>query len=250
MSGRVCVICGSTTTYIKKEGGFEQWFKNPNGEGFICRKCHDKGRKKPASEEKVKCECGHCDEWIPRYNNWGRENHYAFGHSKTKVKKNSKTELVRCQCGKCDEMIPKYYDNGHRRYYVRGHSHRKEVTKDKDYEYVFAPNHPYRNHRNKVYRHRLVIEEYYTKKWGIKFYLHPSIPVHHKDENPKNNHISNLEIKLKPEHTGDHRRLDKEDWFCLFCHEKTYIDRKGKEQWYEYNSGHICMKCYKNFIKV
>jgi HNH endonuclease len=42
MTGRFCQICGSTETYIKKDG-WPQWFDLPDG-GHMCRKCHDKER--------------------------------------------------------------------------------------------------------------------------------------------------------------------------------------------------------------
>ena len=42
MTGRCCSICGSTTTYVKKDG-WPQWFEDGNG-NFICRKCRDKIR--------------------------------------------------------------------------------------------------------------------------------------------------------------------------------------------------------------
>jgi len=205
---------------------------------------------RPPSEEKVKCACGHCDIWIPKYNNRGRLTTFAFGHSITKWKERENPE-IECGC-KCGGKLLKYGSDGKERKFLYNHHKRKEVSHDGDYEYVKVPeNHPFKNHKGKVYRHRLEIEKYYTEKWGYKFYLHPSIPVHHKDDNPKNNHISNLEIKLKPQHTGDHRRRDNEETYCLFCHsETTYINPQGQQKWHKYNSGDICEECQRNYIKT
>lgn len=44
MTGRCCSICSSTTTYVKPDG-WPQWFNLPDG-GHMCRRCHDKLRKR------------------------------------------------------------------------------------------------------------------------------------------------------------------------------------------------------------
>lgn len=56
------------------------------------------------------------------------------------------------------------------------------------YLYVRRPDHPYANHNGYVFAHRIAVEEHLGR------YLIPSEVVHHKDGNPSNNDISNLEL--------------------------------------------------------
>ena len=208
---RICQFCGSTKTYVKPSG-YEQWFNDENG--FICRKCHDKRRIRNSN-------------YIPH----------------PRIYKKRENPEIECKCG-CGGKLLKYGSDGKERQFLFNHHRRKEITPDKEYEYVYAPDHPHKNHRNKVYKHRLVMEAH------IGRYLRLDEFVHHKDRNPKNNNISNLQIMSKPDHTQYHRLLDKSDWFCLFCHEKTYIDKTKHEHWFDYNSGHICEKCFRAWIKT
>ena len=56
------------------------------------------------------------------------------------------------------------------------------------YLYLRRPNHPHANHAGYVFAHRLAVEEHLGR------YLLPTEVVHHKDGNPANNDISNLEV--------------------------------------------------------
>lgn len=56
------------------------------------------------------------------------------------------------------------------------------------YLYFRRPHHPHANHAGYVLAHRLVVEEHLGR------YLLPTEVVHHKDGNPANNDISNLEV--------------------------------------------------------
>ena len=56
------------------------------------------------------------------------------------------------------------------------------------YLYRRSPSHPHANHAGYVLEHRLVVEAH------LRRYLLPTEVVHHKDGNPANNDISNLEV--------------------------------------------------------
>ena len=186
------------------------------------------------SEETISCGCG-CERLIPRYNNWGRETKFSFGHSLTKVKKEN--PLIDCGCG-CGEKITKYDKMGQEKQFVMNHDKRREVTHDKEYEYVYAPDHPNRNHRNKVYKHRLVMEEHLGR------YLTNDELVHHKDRNPHNNDISNLEIVTRASHQTIHKTKDMSERKCCYCGtSKTYISKDGYARWHKEGDKFYCRKC-------
>lgn len=51
MSGRICLLCGSTTTYIQKKSKSPHWARY--SDGFICNKCDSKIRNKKMVREEV-----------------------------------------------------------------------------------------------------------------------------------------------------------------------------------------------------
>jgi hypothetical protein len=70
------------------------------------------------------------------------------------------------------------------------------------YWYIYYPDHPFATKNKTVAEHRLVVEE------NLKRYLLPSEVVHHRNGNPQDNRIENLEVfssnseHLKHELTG------------------------------------------------
>lgn len=76
---------------------------------------------------------------------------------------------------------------------------------------VYSPKHPFRNKRNRVSKHRLIVEDNYLLfpidrfvKIEDKFYLKKTFDVHHKDGNHNNNNISNLDVITRSEHSKIH----------------------------------------------
>jgi hypothetical protein len=63
-----------------------------------------------------------------------------------------------------------------------------EVITKTGYVKVYAPEHPHRDRHNKVWKHRLVMEQ------KVGRYLEPQEVVHHIDGNGMNNHPDNLEL--------------------------------------------------------
>lgn len=75
------------------------------------------------------------------------------------------------------------------------------------YVYIHSPNHPNKDSRNCVRKHRLVMEEHLGR------YLTSEEVVHHEDEDKKNNNINNLKLfKNSAEHMRYHkgRKLEEE----------------------------------------
>jgi len=69
------------------------------------------------------------------------------------------------------------------------------------YVMVHAPNHPFKDCRNKVREHRLIAETVFNR------YLTPIEKIHHIDGNLQNNNPSNLYLfKTQGEHNKFHRR--------------------------------------------
>ena len=61
-------------------------------------------------------------------------------------------------------------------------------TLQKGYWYIYSPDHPHRDYKNRMLEHRLVMEQ----KLGRL--LHPKEVVHHIDGNSLNNHPDNLAV--------------------------------------------------------
>lgn len=80
------------------------------------------------------------------------------------------------------------------------------------YWLIYSPTHPFCNSDGYVFEHRLVAEKYLLTDDnsviidGVR-YLKPEYIVHHKDENRKNNDVSNLEVMLKGIHSSYHAKL-------------------------------------------
>ena len=75
---------------------------------------------------------------------------------------------------------------------------RKSVKKG-DYLYAVVPEHPKATKNGYVLYHRVVMENH------IQRLLAENEVVHHKDENKKNNDITNLEIKNFITHIKEHQ---------------------------------------------
>lgn len=82
------------------------------------------------------------------------------------------------------------------------------------YKSVVIPGHPYADKRDRVLLHRFIMEQHLGR------YLTPAEVVHHKDENTKNNDITNLEIMSSSGHSSHHGSKVKTaivDLVCLKC---------------------------------
>lgn len=66
------------------------------------------------------------------------------------------------------------------------------------YYLVYCPGHPFAKSKGHVYEHRYLIER------EIKRFLKPSEHVHHKNRNPSDNRIENLEILPNRIHASIH----------------------------------------------
>lgn len=80
----------------------------------------------------------------------------------------------------------------------------------KGYILLYYPEHPNAWKNGLVYLHRLIVEN------NIGRYLTVHEIVHHKDGNPLNNSVDNLEIASQSYHVSNHKRHIK-DISCVLC---------------------------------
>ena len=83
-----------------------------------------------------------------------------------------------------------------------------EKTKSHGYWRLYKPDHPY-SEGNRVLEHRIIAEEYLLDSINSididgKKYLKPEYAVHHIDFDKLNNHINNLCVMKKDDHSAMH----------------------------------------------
>lgn len=92
-----------------------------------------------------------------------------------------------------------------------------EILHSGGYVYLFAPEHPFASN-GYVFAHRLAMEWWLRENepespflisLGNQIYLSPDFVVHHKDENKRNNAISNLQCLTNSEHMTLHSEMRK-----------------------------------------
>lgn len=113
-------------------------------------------------------------------------------------------------------------------------------SNQKGYQLLYKPDYYKSQASHYVLEHIYVYQEHYKccmLKWGI---------VHHLDENPSNNEISNLVGMTKANHQKLHKEIDMNNRICLICNSKTTFIKKRNNRplWYKYNNGYICFSCY------
>lgn len=121
----------------------------------------------------------------------------------SKLKKIKSFEKFKTYCKMCQkEFLPSRMSEGgiFCSYKCRGLAARKERIDRGGYWYLYKPDHPDAHKSGYIAEHRFIMENHISRR--IKSDEH----VHHKDHNPKNNNINNLEIMHKCDHSKYHSR--------------------------------------------
>lgn len=163
-----------------------------------------------------------------------------------------------CQCN-CGKLIPFINKQGKpARFYYNHHGkgpnnyNFKGITfEDGKYELIHSPSHPYKDYKNRVRKHRLVLEQYLSKKYNMKIFILPYFDVHHIDGNTKNNNPLNLTYLHRRQHTSITFTKDMSNRKCSVCRTNRTDKEKRKNgkiypHWYgNDNIGISCGKCYR-----
>lgn len=124
-----------------------------------------------------------------------------------------------CCSRKCSSELRKEYmkGEGNHQFGLKGDknpTYSEKETRVRD-GYLFRRNynHPFSRDNGWILEHRLIAEKNLLDEENTiiingEKYLKPSLIVHHKDFNKRNNDINNLEIMTLEEHTRIHNLLD------------------------------------------
>lgn len=158
--------------------------------------------------------------------------------------------FCKCGCGTEIELMSKHRKE--LKMYKQGHLFKNKTggifAYGEKYKRIYKPNHPFASSNGTVVYHRYLLEQYYSKKFGIPIFILPYLHVHHKDGNTHNNEINNLQlidIRSHQKIHGSCYRVDYSKTFCLLCKSKTTtLNTNKRPRWHKYNDGSICDKCY------
>lgn len=155
-------------------------------------------------------------------------------------------DVIQCECG-CGTWIDKINQWGRPKRFVSGHNGRGR----RNWRYVGgltlgSDGYVLINICGKRYRfHRMVYEAYH------RCCLLPTTVIHHKNINPLDNSINNLEALLNTrEHISRFHKTPKSipiNRECIRCGaQKSRPNRYGVPNWFKNGDGYICNRCYRS----
>jgi hypothetical protein len=165
--------------------------------------------------------------------------------------------LGKCWCG-CNKDISIRTSAGILRKYILGHHlcgkpaiNYKGETNSGPYKVLYRPNHPFKDKRGYVLKHRLIYEHYLKIIFDEDIYIPKNIEIHHIIPVDKGgtNALINLTCMTRSEHRRHHNLEDMSDRFCSICgSDKTRmikLDDLIRPKWFgNKEKGFKCAKCY------
>lgn len=139
----------------------------------------------------------------------------------------------------------KGHGKGNENYFWKG----GRFIEKRGYVYTWIPDHPFANIHGYVREHRLVMENHLGR------YLTKDEVVHHKDGNPNNNNIKNLELySHNREHMmKNHLQKDMSNRICIRCnrsHGELEIKFKYGVRWNRKDEGWLCSSCCASIVTM
>ena len=115
----------------------------------------------------------------------------------------------RCECGNPNCLIPVLNKKGKFQKFKHGHNsvgcnhnmwNGGEYPTYEGYIVCYAPNHPFKNSRNCVYKHRLIYEHYLKILFDEDIYIPKGIDIHHINGDIQDNSLINIEPLTRSYH--------------------------------------------------
>lgn len=158
-----------------------------------------------------------------------------------------------CKCGCSTEISIRSKHRKELKLYQKGHGqkgrmgrmsngYKNGISYSGNYKLLYRPHHKYALSNGYILEHRYIME------LQLGRYLTKKEVVHHRDENPKNNVLSNLELlDGQGNHMSIHNpKLDMSGRWCSKCSSiVTYVEKStNRPHWHYYEYGLLCQKCY------
>lgn len=156
-----------------------------------------------------------------------------------------------CFCG-CDGFVKIIDKQGRPRKFKPGHNNMNKPKKYRikigNYYFIYKPYFKHARENGYIQEHRYIYYIYLSILNNKPMYIE-GLEIHHRDENPENNRIENLQLVTKPEHKSIHNPItDRTNTFCNICKSKTTIKifKCGTyyDCWYNDIEGWLCHSCY------
>ena len=121
---------------------------------------------------------------------------------------------------------------------------RKYRVKTGKYYQIYKPHFKYSYSNGRIPEHRYIYYIYLSILNGKVTYIPKNMDINHKNKNPKDNNISNLELLTKKEHKTTDMSYYTSNRICNLCKKESSKNKYRDKHWLKDINGFLCHYCY------